>query len=48
MTEHVTVLPAEAVELLCVKPDGIYVDATLGYGGHSDLILRKLKTGHVR
>ncbi|MBQ1305633.1 MAG: 16S rRNA (cytosine(1402)-N(4))-methyltransferase RsmH [Erysipelotrichales bacterium] len=47
MTEHVTVLPAEAVELLCVKPDGIYVDATLGYGGHSDLILRKLKTGHL-
>ena len=39
---HDTVLLHEAVEALCVKPDGIYVDGTFGRGGHSRLILEKL------
>ena len=39
---HVTVLLSEAVEALAVKPDGIYVDATFGRGGHSRAILARL------
>lgn len=39
---HVTVLLQEAVEALAIKPDGIYVDATFGRGGHSRAILAKL------
>ncbi len=44
MTEfnHVTVLLEEAVEQLNIKPDGVYVDCTLGGGGHTSLILSKL------
>lgn len=42
MFEHVTVLKEEAVEGLNIKPDGIYVDCTLGGAGHSELILSKL------
>ncbi len=44
---HITVLLNEAVEALDIKPNGIYVDATLGGGGHSSLILSKLTTGHL-
>ena len=40
--EHITVLLQETVEALEVKPDGTYVDMTLGRGGHSSLILSKL------
>lgn len=50
MTEfnHITVLLNEAVEGLHVKPDGIYVDATLGGGGHSEKIVEKLnQSGHL-
>lgn len=47
MSEHITVLKEEAVEALNIKEDGIYVDATLGGGGHSSLILSKLKKGHL-
>ncbi len=47
MYEHITVLKNEAVEALNIKEDGIYVDCTLGGGGHSSLILSKLKTGHL-
>lgn len=41
---HYTVMLNEAVEFLNVEnnPDGIYIDATLGAGGHSELILQKL------
>ena len=45
--KHITVLLNEGVEGLNIKPDGIYVDATLGGGGHSSLILSKLTTGHL-
>ena len=45
--EHITVLLNEAIEYLDIKEDGIYVDCTLGGGGHSSLILSKLKNGHL-
>lgn len=49
MTEfkHVTVLLNEAVAGLNVHPDGTYVDATLGGGGHSSAILNRLTTGRL-
>lgn len=40
--KHVTVLLNEAVENLKVKPDGVYVDCTLGGGGHTRKILSQL------
>ena len=39
---HLTVLAAPAVERLVTDPDGVYVDATFGRGGHSRLILSRL------
>lgn len=45
MFEHVSVLLKETVDGLDIKPDGIYVDGTLGGGGHSDEILKRLDTG---
>ncbi|MFT9390386.1 16S rRNA (cytosine(1402)-N(4))-methyltransferase RsmH [Leuconostoc pseudomesenteroides] len=45
--EHVTVLLHEAIELLDIKPDGIYVDATLGGGGHTGEILKQLTIGKL-
>ena len=44
---HKSVLLNESVELLNIKEDGIYVDATIGYGGHSREILKKIKTGYL-
>jgi 16S rRNA (cytosine1402-N4)-methyltransferase len=41
--QHTTVLLNEAVDALVTKPDGIYVDATFGRGGHSRLILSRLE-----
>ncbi|MNW29413.1 Ribosomal RNA small subunit methyltransferase H [compost metagenome] len=42
MFHHITVLKQEATEGLRIKPDGIYVDCTLGGGGHSSVILSQL------
>ena len=39
---HQTVLLSEAVDALAVKPDGAYIDATFGRGGHSRLLLSRL------
>lgn len=39
---HVTVLLREAVDALRVRPDGTYLDGTLGLGGHSEEIARRL------
>jgi 16S rRNA (cytosine1402-N4)-methyltransferase len=44
---HNSVLLHECIEGLAIKPDGIYVDATFGGGGHSAEILRVLKGGKV-
>lgn len=41
---HIPVLAEEVLEWLAVKPDGTYVDATYGRGGHSSLILSRLGT----
>ncbi len=43
--EHVSVLLNESIDGLNIKEDGIYVDCTLGGGGHSIEIAKKLKTG---
>jgi 16S rRNA (cytosine1402-N4)-methyltransferase len=42
MFHHITVLKEEAVKGLNIRPDGIYVDCTLGGAGHSELIAAKL------
>ena len=47
MFNHTSVLLHESVEALNIKPDGIYVDATMGGGGHSSLILESLTTGRL-
>ena len=41
---HKSVLLNESIEGLNIMPDGIYIDATLGYGGHSGEILGKIET----
>ncbi|MDY0011815.1 MAG: 16S rRNA (cytosine(1402)-N(4))-methyltransferase RsmH [Rhodocyclaceae bacterium] len=43
--QHVTVLLAEAVDALAIKPEGVYVDGTFGRGGHSQAILARLGAG---
>ena len=42
---HVSVLLAETIESLNIKPDGIYVDGTLGGGGHSYQVASRLDKG---
>lgn len=44
---HYSVLLNESIDGLDIKSDGIYVDATLGYGGHSEAILKKLTDGYL-
>lgn len=45
---HQTVLLTEAIDALHIQPNGVYVDATFGRGGHSRLILSRLSTqGHL-
>ena len=41
---HIPVMPGEVTEGLNIKENGIYLDCTLGGGGHSELILKKLTT----
>lgn len=45
--KHESVLLNESIENLNIKEDGIYVDATLGGGGHSYEILKKTPKGHL-
>ena len=47
MFKHKSVLLNEAIESLNIKEDGLYVDCTLGGGGHSEEILKRLTTGHL-
>ena len=44
---HVSIMPRECLEGLNIRPDGIYVDATTGGGGHSSLIVQQLTTGRL-
>ena len=44
---HVPVLLRECIEGLAIRPDGVYVDGTLGRAGHSREIARRLTTGRL-
>lgn len=44
---HFSVMTGETLELLAVRPEGIYLDATAGLGGHTGLIAQRLTTGFV-
>lgn len=43
---HYSVMLQETIEHLNIKPDGLYVDGTLGGGGHAYEVCRRLKDGH--
>ena len=45
--KHISVLLDECIENLNIKPDGIYLDGTLGMGGHSYEIASRLSTGRL-
>lgn len=45
--EHISVLLDACIEHLQIKDDGIYVDGTLGRGGHSSEILKRIPNGHL-
>ena len=45
--KHTSVLLNETIGSLMVRPDGVYLDGTLGGAGHSSLIASKLTTGHL-
>ena len=47
MSKHIPVLLNETIEGLNIKPDGIYVDLTLGRGGHSKEVLKRLTSGRL-
>lgn len=43
--KHTSVLLEETIEQLCIRPDGIYLDGTLGGGGHAFEVAGRLKAG---
>ena len=45
MSKHYSVLLKESIDDLNIKEDGIYVDCTLGYAGHSSQILKRITRG---
>ncbi|HJJ17555.1 MAG TPA: 16S rRNA (cytosine(1402)-N(4))-methyltransferase RsmH [Bacilli bacterium] len=45
--KHYSVLLNESIENLNIKEDGMYVDATMGYAGHSSNILKRIKKGFL-
>lgn len=47
MGGHIPVLLDECIKYLNIKPDGVYVDGTLGMGGHSEAIAKLLTTGRL-
>ncbi len=44
---HIPVMADEALSLLAIRPEGIYLDATAGLGGHTGMIAARLTTGSV-
>lgn len=44
---HISVLLKESIDSLQIREDGVYVDCTLGYAGHSSEILKRIKRGHL-
>ena len=44
---HKSVLLKECLDNLNIKENGIYVDATLGFAGHSSQILKRIPEGHL-
>ena len=44
---HIPALLPQSLDGLDIRPDGIYIDATLGGGGHSRAIVERLTTGHL-
>jgi 16S rRNA (cytosine1402-N4)-methyltransferase len=44
---HVSVLLDAAIDYLAIRPDGTYIDATFGAGGHAQAILSRLQTGRL-
>ena len=44
---HYSVMLNQSIDALEIKPDGIYIDGTLGRGGHSREILKRLDKGHL-
>ena len=47
MDKHISVLKDETINSLNIKEDGIYVDMTLGYAGHSREVLKRNKKGFL-
>lgn len=47
ITYHYSVLKKEVIENLNLKEDGTYIDATVGYAGHSSEILKRIKKGYL-
>lgn len=45
MEKHISVLLNEAIDNLNIKSDGVYIDCTLGFGGHSSEILKRVPNG---
>src|SRR4051812_34196042 len=45
--EHIPVLMTECLDALRIRPDGVYLDATCGLGGHTGAIASRLTTGFV-
>lgn len=45
--KHISVLLEPSIRALNIKEDGVYVDCTLGYAGHSSAILKRLKKGKL-
>lgn len=47
MNQHIPVLFEPALDYLAIRPDGTYIDATFGAGGHSRGILQRLQSGRL-
>jgi len=47
MMKHKSVLLKESIDFLNIREDGVYVDATLGFGGHSLEILKRINKGFL-